>query len=114
MKRDVRTYLDDIIESINLLVLYTKNKTQHDYENDDLLHDAMLRRLEIIGEAVRHIPNEFRTKYPDINWKEIAGMRDVLIHEYFGVNAERVWKTIQEDIPKLESQMKQVLASLKE
>lgn len=114
MKRDVRIYLNDIIESTNLIVRYSEDKTQVDYETDDLLHDAILRRLEIIGEAVRHISHEFREGYPDINWKEIAGMRDILIHEYFGVNDERIWKTVQEDIPKLQSQIKQVIDSLKD
>ena len=112
MKRDIRTYLDDIIESTEHIILYTTNKSQHDYENDDLLHDGILRRLEIIGEAVRHIPHEFRETYPDINWKEIAGLRDVLIHEYFGVNDERIWKTIKEDIPTLKEQIEKLLSSL--
>lgn len=112
MKRDIRSFLDDITESTTRIIEYTKNKTQNDYENDDLLHDGILRRLEIIGEAVRHIPNEFRIKYPDISWKEIAGLRDVLIHEYFGVNDERIWKTITEDIPKLQKQIEQLSASL--
>lgn len=114
MKRDIRTFLEDIIESSTLLISYASNKTQSDYENDDLLHDGILRRLEIIGEAVRHIPHEFRERYPDIDWKEIAGLRDVLIHEYFGVNDERIWKTLKEDIPNLKTQIEQVLSSLEE
>ena len=114
MKRDIHTFLEDIVESTTLITQYTRNKTQSDYENDDLLHDGILRRLEIIGEAVRHLPLDFRQNNPGINWKEIAGLRDILIHDYFGVNEARIWKTLKEDIPVLQEQIKKLLASLEE
>ena len=69
----------------------------------------MLRRLEIIGEAVKNIPDDFRAKYPDIPWRQIAGMRDVLIHAYFGVNLRRVWKVIKEDLPEIKLKILKIL-----
>ncbi len=71
-----------------------------------------MRRLEIIGEAVKNVPEDFRTKYPDIPWRQIAGMRDVLIHAYFGVNLRRVWKVIKEEIPELKLKILKILEGL--
>lgn len=114
MKRDVRVFLDDILKSAELLDKYTKGKTKENYENDDELHDAIHRRLEIIGEAVRHIPQEFRNQYPDIPWKDIVGTRDILIHEYFEVSDERIWKTVVDDLPKLVDQIIKILKEIDE
>lgn len=77
-----------------------------------MLQDAIIRRIEIIGEAVKQLPPTFKKQYPEIAWKEIAGMRDILIHEYFGVNINVVWKTIQKDIPKLKEQIEELLERL--
>lgn len=101
MKRDVRVYIADILESIEKIEEYTKAVTENDFCEQSRIHDAVLRRLEIIGEAVKNIPLEFRDKHRDIPWKKIAGMRDVLINEYFGVNLMRAWKAAKEDISDL-------------
>jgi len=114
MKRDINVFLEDILKSIQLLNKYTTGKTKEDYENDDELHDAIHRRLEIIGEAVRHIPQNFRNQYPEVPWKEIAGTRDILIHEYFEVSDERIWKTVIEDLPLLVEQITKILQNIKE
>jgi uncharacterized protein with HEPN domain len=98
MKRDVRVYIEDIQESINKIEEYTKKITENDFYKNTQIQDAVLRRLEIIGQAVKNIPEEIRKRYPGIPWKKIAGLRDVLIHEYFGVNLKRAWKVIREDI----------------
>lgn len=77
------------------------------------MKDAIIRRLEIIGEAVKNIPDDFKDKHPDVPWKEIAGMRDILIHEYFGVNLERVWKTAKEDLPEFKKTVSEILKEIK-
>jgi len=101
MKRDVRLYIEDIIDCIAKIEEYTDSITEDDFHDNTQTQDAVLRRLEIIGEAVKHIPMRIRDKYPDIPWKNIAGLRDVLINAYFGVNLYRTWKAVKEDIPDL-------------
>jgi len=89
------------MESIEKIEEYTSNVDEEEFYENSFVQDAVLRRLEIIGEAVKNIPEDFRTKYPDIPWRQIAGMRDVLIHAYFGVNLRRVWKVIKETFQSL-------------
>lgn len=89
-----------------------ENSKDLDYEgfiNNPVFVRAFLRSLEVIGEAVKNVPRTFRNKYPGIPWKEIAGMRDKLIHEYFGVNYRIVWETVKKEIPKLENQIKEIM-----
>ncbi len=108
MSKDIKVYLDDILESISQIEKYTGRINKSKFDKNLQLQDAVLRRLEIIGEAVKNIPKEVRDKYPKIPWKKIAGMRDVLIHEYSGVNLKRVWKVIKGDIPNLKREILKV------
>lgn len=101
MKRDARVHIADILESIARIEEYTVGVSREDFLLGAQVQDAVLRRLEIIGEAVKHVPQELRTAHPDVPWKEIAGLRDVLIHEYFGVKPERIWKVVSRDLPEL-------------
>jgi|SRR3989338_4911594 len=111
MSGDIALYLRDILESIKLLKKYTEGIEEAEFNKDFELQDAVTRRLEIVGEAVKHIPLRTRNQFKNIPWQKIAGMRDMLTHEYFGVNPHRVWKTIKEDLPDLENKITKILAS---
>ncbi len=93
----------DIRDSINDIRSFVLNMNYEDFEADRKTVNAVIRSLEIIGEAAKKIPTEVRVQYPQIPWNEIAGMRDKLIHEYFGVDLEIVWETIQSDLTDLEN-----------
>ena len=112
MTRDMRLYLQDILDSIAKIAEYTKDINEQEFLANTQTQDAVLRRLEIIGEAVKNIPIDFRDSYPHIPWKAVAGLRDVLIHEYFGVNIRRAWKMIKHDIFDLRKQLQQVQSDL--
>lgn len=101
MKRDIGLYLDDILESIEKIENYTQDLNEEEFSRNSETQDAVLRRLTIIGEAVKHLPKDLREKHKQIPWKQIVGARDIFVHEYFGVGMERVWKTIKEDLPEL-------------
>jgi len=113
MLRDYKVYLNDILKSIERIERYTKNLTQKDFVKKELVVDGVVRNLEIIGEAVKNIPKEIKDKYPNVEWKGIAGFRDVLIHGYFGVNLEIVWEIIVNKIPELKKGVKKILKELK-
>ena len=112
MKRDARVYIEDILECISKIEEYIKGVSEEDFYKNTQIQDAVLRRLEIIGEAVKKIPEEVRSNYPEIPWKEMAGMRDVLIHEYFGINMKRTWKVAKEDVFDLRGKIQKVKSSL--
>jgi uncharacterized protein with HEPN domain len=82
------------------------------FKKDDKTIFAVIRALEVIGEAIKHIPDDFRNSYPDVPWRDISGMRDVLIHEYFGVDLETVWETVKANIPKTKPLINTILKSL--
>lgn len=108
MKRDIKVYIEDILESISRIEEYVKDLDEAEFYGNSEKQDAVLRRLEIIGEAVKNIPQDVRDKYPEIPWKQIAGMRDVVIHEYFGVNLGRIWKVIQADMKDIKNNINKV------
>jgi uncharacterized protein with HEPN domain len=100
-KRDLEVYLDDILESIQQIESYLEDVEEKEFYKDVQKQDAVLRRLEIIGEAVKQVPDKIRNQYPEVPWRRIAGMRDVIIHQYFGIMLSRIWVAIEEDLPEL-------------
>lgn len=114
MNRDYRLYIDDIIEAIEKIEKYVKGLTFDEFARDTKTIDAVIRNFEIIGEATKHIPEEVRQKYPDVPWRDMAGMRDKLAHEYFGIMLEIVWKTIKKRLPELKPLIKELLKKMSE
>jgi uncharacterized protein with HEPN domain len=103
--REHLLFLDDIIEAISRVETYSKGLSRARLEKNAMAHDAIIRNLEIIGEAVKNIPPETKKNNPQIEWKKIAGLRDILAHEYFGVDVDVVWDIIENKIPVLKSQI---------
>lgn len=112
MSSDITDFLRDILDNIEKAEQFTANMTLAQFIQDEKSAYATIRSLEIIGEAVKQIPDTVRQQYPDVPWREIGRMRDKLIHHYFGVNLEVVWKTVQEDILPLKQTIHQILHNL--
>ena len=109
---DDRAYLLHVQDAITQIAAYTASGEAAFRENRQV-QDAVIRNFEIIGEAVKHVSAGLRSRYPEIPWKQIAGMRDEMIHEYFGVDIAIVWDTVQNDLPKLKQTVDQLLAEAK-
>jgi len=113
MKRNYKIYLKDILKSMEDIEKFVENMNFEKFRGDDKTSSAVIRKFEIIGEATKKIPQEIRKKYQEIPWKEMAGMRDKLIHFYFGIDYKLVWKTIKKRIPEVKPLIKDVFKELK-
>lgn len=111
--RNQNIYLKDIIESIDKIIEFVENMTFEEFQEDDKTSSAVIRKFEILGEATKNITDDTRTKYPKIPWKEMAGMRDRLIHSYFGIDYKLVWTTIKNSIPNLKTMIEEILVESK-
>jgi uncharacterized protein with HEPN domain len=111
-KRDVKAFLYDILESANDVIEFTKDIGYNEFINNKMIRYAVIRALEIIGEASRYINNDFREKYPNVPWKEMVGLRNILIHKYFGIDYILLWKIVKEDIPKIKKEVERVLKDI--
>lgn len=112
MKRDISIYISDILENMKLAEYFVKGITYEEFVSDTKTNHAVIRCIEIMGEAAKHVPEDVRQKYPEIPWKDIAGMRDKIIHLYFRVSLEKVWLVLQEDIPALKPLIQKVLGDM--
>jgi len=109
MKRDDTVYLKHILDAVNLIDEYLKDTDYDDFMSHRMLQDAVVREIEIIGEATKNVSSSTRRKYPDIPWKKMAGMRDKLIHGYFGVDWDAVWDTATKDISELGQKIEEII-----
>jgi len=107
--REYIDYLQDIFESLEKGEEFIQGLEFEEFKKDEKTIFATIRALEVIGEATKRIPNSLKNRYPDVPWQEMAGIRDKLIHDYFGVNIEVVWNTVKQDLPGLLPQIKRII-----
>ena len=110
-KRDYGDFVQDILDSINDVENFIDGMEFEDFIKDKKTIYSVVRAIEIIGEAAKNVPEQVRKKYPDVPWKQMAGMRDKLIHEYFGVDLEILWETAKDDVPQLKTPISEVTES---
>lgn len=112
-RRQIRDYLQDILEYSEKAMRFAADKPDAAaLEADERTFLAIIRALEVIGEAARQIPKNFRERHPDLPWQGMTGMRDILIHAYFGVDVNVIWRTVKEELPRLSQRVRQLLTEL--
>ena len=113
-RRNYVVYIEDILESMDKIERYIKGLNFEKFIRNELIMDAVLRNLEIIGEASMNIPKDIREKYPDIPWKRIIGLRNIVIHEYFGIDTGIIWKIISTNLPETKPKITSMLSTFSE
>ena len=103
--RDYMLFVEDILTAIDKIETYTRNLSYEEFAATSVVIDAVIRNFEVIGEAAKNIPKRVKNRYPEIPWREAAGFRDVLIHNYFGIDIEAVWDTVHTNIPAFKEQI---------
>ena len=112
MKRSLVPYVRDILQNMQDAEDFIQGMSFDQFASDKKTVNAVLRSIEVIGEAAKHVPASIRSRYPAVPWKEMAGMRDKVIHFYFGIDLEIVWGVVRERIPALKSAIQQILGDL--
>ncbi len=112
MKRDFKFFLIDIINAIERIFEFTEGMDFGEFVSDDKTASAVVRKLEIIGEATKNLPESITSKYMNVPWREMARMQDKIIHFYFGIDYEIVWKVIKERLPEIHKSIKEILQKL--
>ncbi len=112
MSKHPRILLEHILESISLIEQYVGQMSRNEFIRSPQVQDAVIRRLQIIGEAVKSLRDDLWSRYPGLPWRQIAGMRDVLIHKYFAVDLILVWNVIRRDLPALKATLEEILPRL--
>jgi uncharacterized protein with HEPN domain len=112
MKRDYKLFVKDILDAINNIEDFVGNMNYGEFMEDDKTSTAVVKKIEIIGEAIKNIPGDVRVKYNAIPWKDIVGMRNKITHNYFRIDYEIVWNVVKEKLPALKIQIEQVLKDM--
>ena len=108
-RRDLRDYLQDILDAVDDIERFVTDIGYEQFINDKKTLNAVVRSIEVIGEASKRLPESFKKKNRELPWREITGMRDKLIHAYFGMDTETIWKTVKENIPQLKQTIKKMV-----
>lgn len=114
MKRDYKLYIKDILECIDKIKSFVGEMSFEEFMKDEKTKSAVVRELEVIGEATKNVPERMRREYKDLPWKDMARMRDKIIHFYFGVDYEIVWEVVQKRLPEIKPLIKGMLKELEE
>ncbi|MGE8204625.1 HepT-like ribonuclease domain-containing protein [Heyndrickxia sp. NPDC080065] len=112
MQREPKVFLEDILSSAIKVEKYTRGLSFEDFIDNDLVYDAVIKNILVIGEATKNIPKDIRQSNPHIEWRKMAGMRDMMIHGYFSINFQIIWDVVQNKIPEFKQQIEQLLSEL--
>lgn len=110
--KDIKAYIEDALSAMDKAEGFVAGLSYGDFVADDKTVFAVVRAIEMIGEAIKHVPPDTRARFAEIPWREIVGMRDVLIHEYFSIDLETVWHTVKDDIPRIRPLLQRLLLSI--